>query len=69
MAGIKCWEYQNCKTPELCPAYPDKGFACWTVKGTLCRGEKQGSYEEKVKFCRSTCPFYDGVMTGTLKLV
>jgi hypothetical protein len=32
----------------------------------MCRGEKQGSYEEKIQKCRSTCDFYNGIMGGAL---
>jgi hypothetical protein len=68
MAGVRCWEFKECAVKEQCPAYPDKGFACWTVEGTLCRGEKQGGYSEKVGACRTLCQYYNGVMAGTVKV-
>ncbi len=68
MAGVRCWEFKECPVKEKCPAYPDKGFACWTVEGTLCRGERQGAYSEKVRACRTLCQYYNGVMAGAIKV-
>ena len=39
-----CWEFLTCGVIENCPAYPDHGYDCWTVEGTLCGGERQGGY-------------------------
>jgi len=36
------------------------GRACWVVTGTLCDGQTQGSYEEKIHECRK-CAFYNRV--------
>ncbi len=33
------------------------GRACWVVTGTMCDGEVQGSFQEKIKEC-SECPVY-----------
>ena len=33
------------------------GRACWVVAGTLCKGEKQGSFAQKYKSCEA-CDFY-----------
>ncbi len=68
MAGTTCWEYQKCSVKDECPAYPSKGCQCWNVEGTLCRGERQGSYAQKVGACRVTCNYYNGVMTGAVKV-
>lgn len=54
----KCWEALNCTTKDTCPTYPDHGLKCWEVTGTLCRGEKQGSYEDKRAVCATDCAFY-----------
>ncbi len=61
-----CWEYEKCGKTNQCPAYPDHGFDCWAVSGTLCRGEHQGSYQEKVSDCRGKCDYYKGVMSGSV---
>ncbi len=42
------------------PAYPDHGRDCWAVDGTLCRGEKQGSAEQKRQDCITLCKFMEG---------
>jgi hypothetical protein len=68
MPGTPCWEYQKCTVKEECPAYPSGGHTCWNVEGTLCRGQRQGGYEEKVGACRVTCAFYNGVMTGAVRI-
>ncbi len=57
-----CWEHRGCGKEKTCPAYPDHGRACFAVTGTLCRGERQPSYESKIAKCRATCPFYKDIM-------
>ena len=68
MAGTPCWEHVKCGRQEQCPAYPNRGFDCWNVAGTWCRGEKQGSYEQKVERCRRQCEYDTGVMQGSIKV-
>jgi len=68
MAGTPCWEFQKCGRERECPAYPDNGFSCWNVEGTICRGRRQGPYEAKVGECRKSCKYYEGVMAGTVKV-
>ncbi len=52
----------------VCPATNEKrlnrvhhgrnaGRSCWAVAGTLCKGEKQGTYSAKVDSC-TACDFY-----------
>lgn len=52
----------------VCPAATDKrtdginsgqngGRICWLVAGTLCKGQKQGTFVEKVKNCKN-CLFF-----------
>ncbi|MBW1864230.1 MAG: helix-turn-helix transcriptional regulator [Deltaproteobacteria bacterium] len=51
-----CWNIKNCPTQkkELCPAWEfQSGKLCWFVSGTICSGEVQESWEEKMKNCRS----------------
>lgn len=64
MGQINCWEYQKCGKEEQCPAYPKHGRICFSVTGTVCRGERQGSYQEKIKKCREHCDFYREQLTA-----
>jgi len=61
-----CWEFMKCgrevggtNAQELgvCPAYPDHGWDCARIVGTLCEGEVQGSFARKLRTCWK-CPFY-----------
>ena len=38
------------------------GRSCWVIAGTLCGGEVQGVFAQKVQNCM-TCDFYKIVMT------
>ena len=37
------------------------GRACWVITGTLCKGETQGSYAQKILNC-TKCDFYKKVV-------
>jgi hypothetical protein len=65
----RCWTVMNCGMQNNCPAYPDNGFACWNVEGTVCRGQRQGDYGQKIGQCRIHCAFYQGVMAGNIRIV
>ncbi len=69
MKPTPCWEYMKCGKEEECPAYPDHGFECWTVEGTVCRGRRQGDYDTKIGSCRIACRYYEGVMNGTIRII
>lgn len=58
-SGVKCWQVKNCPTQRRnkCPAYPEQGDQCWMVTATLCGGQEQGSYREKMENCRK-CEVY-----------
>jgi hypothetical protein len=62
MERENCWEHRKCGREQGCPAYPHHGRACFAVTGTWCRGEKQGSYDEKIAKCRKVCDFYKDLM-------
>jgi DNA-binding XRE family transcriptional regulator len=51
-----CWKIKNC-TPaqkKKCPAFEFKsGNLCWFINGTICDGNAQKSWNEKMKVCRS----------------
>ena len=53
-----CWEFKKCGKQSDCPAYPGQGKICFSVKGTLCRGEIQGGFVDKIQKCKSGCDFY-----------
>ena len=38
------------------------GRACWIVEGTMCNGEVQGAFSQKIQCCGS-CDFYVTVKT------
>ncbi len=63
---MNCWEFKKCgrerggtKANELgvCPAWPDDGARCARVAGTLCGGEVQGTFAQKLANCMN-CEFY-----------
>ena len=57
---LQCWDAKKCPTDrkEKCPAYPDQGRICFSVSGTLCRGEVQGNYLAKKAECEKLCDFF-----------
>jgi len=70
-----CWEIKECgrekrrppgDTIGSCPAWPDRGHSCWTVTGTLCDGEVQGTFAQKEVDCLK-CQVYQlyNIRTGT----
>jgi hypothetical protein len=64
MAKENCWEFKKCGKEKDCPAYPYQGTMCYAAKATLCRGEIQGGYEDKIKACRTTCDYYKHLMSS-----
>ena len=51
-----CWQVKKC-SPEKksqCPAWEfGAGELCWFINGTICEGEAQKSWKEKIKLCKS----------------
>ncbi|MBW1691542.1 MAG: transcriptional regulator [Deltaproteobacteria bacterium] len=50
-----CWNIERCpmEIRRNCPAWEfHSPNLCWFINGTLCRGEPQASWEEKMKKCR-----------------
>ncbi|MHB8842512.1 MAG: two-CW domain-containing protein [Candidatus Aquicultor sp.] len=59
---MNCWEFTKCgrdKTSD-CPAYPLNGKRCWLSAGTLCDGQIQGTFAQKLGNC-TRCEFYKSV--------
>ena len=42
---------------NVCPAWPDNGHECARVAGTLCGGQVQGTFAQKLINCME-CDFY-----------
>jgi hypothetical protein len=52
----RCWTVMKCpkKRKEQCPAWEFKlGRLCWFINGTICEGQPQNSWQEKMEMCRS----------------
>jgi DNA-binding XRE family transcriptional regulator len=50
-----CWAVEKCpkETRENCPAWEfQSGNLCWFINGTICHGQRQKSWQEKMKICR-----------------
>ena len=65
-AKMNCWEFNQCGREDggenaddlgVCPAYPKHGQVCARVAGTLCGGEVQGTFAQKLGTCLE-CKFY-----------
>jgi len=55
-----CWETQKCpeQTKRNCPAWEFRaGHLCWFINGTICHGEIQESWRQKMKICRQCVVF------------
>jgi hypothetical protein len=53
--NTSCWVIRKCtkETKQRCPAWEFKaGNLCWFINGTICQGQKQTSWEKKMKICR-----------------
>jgi methyl-accepting chemotaxis protein len=63
--SVTCWDMKNCPTERRndCPAYPELGGQCWKVTSTLCGGQEQGTYREKMANCRQ-CNVYEAAHSG-----
>ena len=61
-----CWVIEKCpaEIKESCPAWEfQAGHICWFISGTICHGEIQDSWEDKMKKCRK-CKVFKS-MIGT----
>ncbi len=50
-----CWVIRKCpmEMRRNCPAWEFQGgHLCWFINGTICEGEVQESWHEKMKMCR-----------------
>jgi putative transcriptional regulator len=55
-----CWEIQKCsvETKRNCPAWEFRaGHLCWFINGTICNGDIQESWRQKMKICQQCAVF------------
>jgi len=65
-----CWAIRECSSDnrESCPAWEfNLGHLCWFVNGTICRGEIQEGWPQKMKVCRTCEVFAQTVKPGNLE--
>jgi hypothetical protein len=65
-ASAPCWVIQHCPDAlrQECPAWELQiGHLCWFINGTICRGEAQVSWPEKMKICRE-CKVFRALFPG-----
>lgn len=51
-----CWVIEKCSEEyrQNCPAWEfQSGDLCWFINGTICHGEAQTKWSEKMKLCRN----------------
>ncbi len=52
---VDCWEIRQCPEHkrQKCPAWEFRcGQLCWFVNDTICNGETQDNWQEKMKICK-----------------
>ena len=55
-----CWSIRRCseETRQQCPTWEfQAGQLCWFINGTICAGEVQKSWDEKMRMCRQCTVF------------
>ncbi len=60
-----CWTIKKCpmKTREKCPAWEfHAGHVCWFISGTLCQGDVQKNWHEKMRLCRK-CDVFSYILS------
>jgi DNA-binding XRE family transcriptional regulator len=59
-----CWSVEKCPmdTRKNCPAWEfQSGYLCWFINGTICHGEAQKSWHEKIEMCRK-CKVFRSIL-------
>ena len=54
LSRFRCWEQKECSpgVRERCIAYVTRqGHLCWFLTGTMCEGERQKSWRDKMRVC------------------
>jgi DNA-binding XRE family transcriptional regulator len=61
-----CWVIVDCpmETKQNCPAWEFKsGELCWFINGTICHGEVQKSWHQKMRMCRQ-CKVFRPILSS-----
>lgn len=61
-----CWQQKSCdlKTREKCPAWEFRaGQICWFINGTVCDGEVQENWNQKMRLCYQ-CEVFESLFRG-----
>jgi len=64
LSRIRCWEHKACSpgVREKCTAYVTRqGHLCWFLTGTMCEGQRQKSWSDKLGLCIE-CGFLQGLL-------
>jgi DNA-binding XRE family transcriptional regulator len=59
-----CWTIKKCppQRKKRCPAWEfNSGKLCWFISGTICQGDIQPSWKQKMKICRS-CEVFEHLL-------
>ena len=63
-----CWIITKCPTTrkKQCPAWEFRaGDLCWFINGTICEGEVQNNWKEKMVVCRA-CDVWESLMGNNI---
>ena len=66
---MTCWEIKKCPIDmrRNCPAWEFQvGHLCWFINGTICHGEVQESWQEKMKMCKQ-CEAFQSLIPNLKK--
>ena len=64
LSRFRCWEQKECSPDvrERCIAYLTRqGHLCWFLTGTMCEGQRQKSWSDKIRLCLE-CGFMQGLL-------
>ena len=64
LSGFRCWKQKECApgVREKCIAYVTRqGHLCWFLTGTMCEGQRQESWSDKLRLCLD-CSFMQGLL-------
>jgi hypothetical protein len=64
-----CWTVKKCPLEQRkrCPAWEFRsGTLCWFINGTVCEGEAQVNWREKMKVCRE-CEILASLLPSRIK--
>ena len=54
LSRLRCWEQKECSpgVRKKCIAYVTRqGHLCWFLTGTMCEGQRQESWSDKLRLC------------------